>query len=59
MGVFFLINHAALEIITLFPRILVFMGKLSCCVHALVEKYSIAAVPGGTANLPKILPFLR
>lgn len=59
MGVFFLINHAALEIIILFPSILVFMGKLLCCVYVPVEKYSIAAAPGGTANLPKILPFLR
>lgn len=59
MGVFFLTHHPSLEVITLFPRILVFMGKLSCCVHALVEKCSIAAAPGGTANLPKIPPFLR
>lgn len=56
MGVFFLTNHASLEVIILFPSILVFMGKLLCYLHALVEKCSIAAASGGTNNLPEKIP---
>ncbi len=36
--IFFLTNHAELEVIILIPCILVFMGKLLCYAHALVEK---------------------
>lgn len=44
--VFFLTNHADLEVIILFPCILVFMGKLLCYVHTLVEKCSFPAGSG-------------
>ncbi len=44
--IFFLTNHAELEVIILIPCILVFMGKLLCYVHTLVEKCGITAAPG-------------
>lgn len=46
MVVFFLTHHAVLEVIILFPCILVFMGKLLCYVHTLVEKCSFPAGSG-------------
>lgn len=46
MVVFFLTHHAVLEVIILFPCILVFMGKLLCYVHTLVEKCSFPTGSG-------------
>lgn len=43
--IFFLTHHLVLEVVILVPCILVFMGKLLCYVHALVEKCSITAAP--------------
>lgn len=43
--IFFLTNHAELEVIILIPCILIFMGKLLCYAHTLVEKCGITAAP--------------